>query len=129
MSKKRTNKQYAQILWEATKDVKGKDLEEVLKNFVLLLVKEQKFKQSDKIISEFIAYAKKQAGIVEIEVTTATDINKNTLNEIRKVFGGKVEANNKVDKDILGGVIVKTEDKILDGSLKTQLRNLKNKLA
>ena len=127
--KKRTNRQYAQILWDSTLDAKGKDLEEILKNFVLLLVKEQKFKQTDKIIVEFEKYAKKQSGIVEIEVTTASEIGNKTLSEIKKVFGDKVEAENKIDKSILGGVIVKTEDKILDGSLRTQLKNLKTQLS
>jgi len=127
--KKRTNKQYAQILWDSTLGAKGKDLEEILKNFVLLLVKEQKFKQTDKIIVEFEKYAKKQSGIVEIEVTTASEIGNKTLSEIKKVFGDKVEAENKIDKSILGGVIVKTEDKILDGSLKTQLKKMKTQLA
>jgi len=126
--KKRTNKQYAQILWEATKGVKEKDLEEVVKNFLLLLIKEQKFKQANKIINEFIGYAKKQDGIMEIEIITASEITKATLDNISKVFGHKVEATAKIDKNILGGVIVKTEDKILDGSLKTQLRQLRTQL-
>jgi len=126
--KKRTNKQYAQILWEATKDLKAKELEEILKNFVLLLVKEQRLKQAEKIIGEFEKYSKKQEGIVEIEVTTASEIGKTTVDNIKKVFGSKVEAINTIDKNILGGMIIKTEDKILDGSLKTQLRNLKTQL-
>jgi F0F1-type ATP synthase delta subunit len=31
----------------------------------------------------------------------------------------------KVDKSILGGVIIETEDTVIDGSLKTKLRNVK----
>ena len=34
----------------------------------------------------------------------------------------------KIDKNILGGVIIRYGDKVVDGSLKTQLEDLKEKL-
>lgn len=127
--KKKTNKQYAQILFEAVKNTKGHHTEEIIKNFVSLLVKERKLKQAEKIIEEFESYYKKQAGIEEITVVTARPIDDKVLNEIKKVFGHKVEAQVETDPSILGGVIIKTHDKILDGSLRAQIKNLKNKLA
>ena len=50
------------------------------------------------------------------------------MENIKKVFGKQVEAVETVDKELLGGVAVQTEDKILDGSLKTQLKKLNQSL-
>lgn len=127
--KKKTNKQYAQILFEAIKGTKAHHTEEIIKNFIQLLVKDRKLKQAEKIIEEFERYSKKQEGIEEITVVTARPIDDKVLNEIKKVFGHKVEAQVETDPSIIGGVIVKTQDKILDGSLRTSIKNLKNKLA
>ena len=51
-----------------------------------------------------------------------------TIDKIKKNFGEKVEVTESVDTNLIGGITVKTEDKILDGSLKAQLNTLKQKL-
>jgi len=126
---KLTNKQIAQALFEATEKLSGADLDGALQRFVDLLAKKQRLKQIGNIIAEFEKIAKKKDGIVEIEIRSAKKLDKSTTDGIKKVFGDKVEATETVDEDLLGGITVKTEDKILDGSLKTQLNKLKLKLS
>ena len=126
--KKSTTKDYAIALCEATQELKGKDLELVLKNFVELLYKKQKLKKAGQIIKEFVQHAKKKEGIMNIEVTSARKLETKTLNHIKNAFGEEVEAREKVDEWLLGGFIVKTEDKIFDGSLRKQLLRLKQNL-
>ena len=126
---KRSNKQYAQALYTATGDTSGKDLERVIKNFVLLLHKNRKIKQVENIITEFIKYAKKQEGIIDIEITSARKLDKTTLEKIKEIFGKKTISTEKENKGMLGGIIIKTEDVIFDGSVKTQLTKLKQKIS
>jgi len=126
---KLSNKQYATALYEATTEVAGKDLEQVIKNFVALLYKKHKLRQASNIIKEFVKYAKRKEGIMDIEITTARKLDPKTVEEIKKIFGKNTESIEKQDKNILGGVIIKTEDVIFDGSLKTQLNKLKNKIS
>ncbi|EKD43102.1 MAG: ATP synthase F1, delta subunit [uncultured bacterium] len=128
MKKKISNKQFASALCEITEGLKGERLRETIKQFVLLLVKYHKLKQGARIIVEFEKYAKKQAGVVEIEITSARKLSETTLNHIKKIFGEHTESVENVDEALLGGMKVKTEDKILDASLKTQLNILKQKL-
>ena len=85
-------------------------------------------KQGALIIAEFEKYAKKKSGIIELEITSARKLSDTTLNHIKKIFGEQVESIEKIDGEILGGVKIKMEDKILDASLKTQLLNLKQNL-
>ncbi|MBT4121212.1 MAG: ATP synthase F1 subunit delta [Candidatus Magasanikbacteria bacterium] len=126
---KLTNKQIAQALFEATEKLSGADLDGALQRFVDLLAKKQKLKQIGNIIAEFESISKKAEGIVGIEIKSAKKLDSTTMDGIKKVFGDKVEASEEVDEELLGGITVKTEDKILDGSLKTQLNKLKLKLS
>ena len=128
MKKKFSNKQYAEALYEITTTFSGSQLTDALKKFVEFLAGNQKLKQASNIITEFEKYAKKKSGIVEIEVTSARKLDASTLENIKSQFGKSVEAIETVDESLLGGVTVRTEDKILDGSLKTQLKNLNKSL-
>lgn len=128
MRKKKSNNQYAVALYHAVEGLKGEKLDKALQAFVELLVRDHKLKKANKIIEEFIKYSKKQSGAVEIEITSAHELDVHTLSHIKKAFGEKVESVEHVDKCLLGGVRVKLEDKILDGSLKTQLNKLKQSL-
>jgi F-type H+-transporting ATPase subunit delta len=120
-----TPRQYAVALFESTKNVKGSKLNEVLKSFIILLAKSHKIKLIEKIIEELNKYANEQEGIEQAEVITAKEIDQKTEQAIKKVFGGKIDMKKKVDSQIIGGIIIKTQDKILDASLKTQLKKLK----
>ncbi|MFH1947557.1 MAG: ATP synthase F1 subunit delta [Candidatus Magasanikbacteria bacterium] len=122
---KLTNKQIALALFEATEKLSGAELDGALQRFVDLLARKQKLKQVGNIIVEFEKIAKKKEGIVEIGIKSARKLDSTTLENIKNAFGKKVEAIETVDADLLGGVTIKTEDKILDGSLKTQLSVLK----
>lgn len=125
MKKKITNKQFAQALYEVTKNLKGEKLKKILRAFVLLLAKNRKLKKNKNIIAEFIKYGKKQKGIVEIEIKSARELHKETAEKIKKVFGKKVEEQESVDVNLLGGIVVKTENRVLDGSIKRQLQKLR----
>lgn len=126
MKKKTTNKQLAKALYEAVKDAKAGDLKKILAGFVVILAREHKLKKIGYILEEYIKYAKAREGIQTIEITTARELDKKIIERIRKAFGDNTEATVNVDESLLGGVMVRTEDKILDASLKMRLTRLKN---
>lgn len=125
---KTSNSQYAKALYEVTKDLSGADLSTSIENFVKLLAGDHKLRQAGSIITKFENYAKKQEGVVNIEITSARKLASSTVNNIKFFFGDNVESVELVDKSLMGGVSVKTEDRILDGSLRTQIQNLKQRL-
>ena len=126
---KSSHKAYGRALYELTLDKRAAGLEKAIKNFVAHLAKARMLKQASAIISEFTHYAKAQEGIVEIQIQSARELPAAALNQVKKSFGEKVEATSAVDEKLLGGVIVRSQDKIFDASLATQLNNLKMKLA
>jgi F-type H+-transporting ATPase subunit delta len=122
---KMTNKEYAKALYLATKDLKGANLQKMIAAFAELLFRNGVAKQSETIIAEFVKFAKKESGIVDIEITSARPLTAKAVNEIKKAFGDNVEAVENVDPEIIGGIKIKTENMILDGSLRKQLQLLK----
>ncbi|MBI2444458.1 MAG: ATP synthase F1 subunit delta [Candidatus Magasanikbacteria bacterium] len=119
---------YAKALYQATENLSGKDLHQIIQNFAELLARQQLLKKTDRIIADFVKYAKRQEGIEEMTITSARELPEATLNKIKKAFADKAESTEKVDAGLLGGFVVRTEDKIFDASLKTQLVRLKQSL-
>ncbi len=126
--KKTSNKQFAESLYEVTLGLSDADLDLVLQKFVELLARHRRLKQADRIIAEFENIVKRKNGVVGIEITSARKLDEKTLENIKNVFGEKVEAIQDVDEDLIGGIKIRMEDKILDGSIKTQLKNLQQSL-
>ena len=75
----------------------------------------------------------KQTGIVQSKVITAKALDEELMAEVTNYLNGiekgeKVEVSFNVNKKILGGLVVKYGDRILDNSLKTRLNQLKTSL-
>jgi F-type H+-transporting ATPase subunit delta len=128
MPKKNSYHDYGAALYEVTKGLEGKELTQAIKAFAELLAKENKLKKAKLIIDAFTSYAQKQEGIVPLEVQTAKPLSEKNKDKIKKVFGSKAEIAETVDANLIGGVVIRTEDIILDGSLKKQLELLKTQL-
>ncbi len=127
---KYTHSQYAQALYESLQDTKPKDHDQIIENFIQVLGANGDLGEYENIIAEFEIYDRDQRGIKEVEVTTATDIkfNKPLLDELNSIVGKDIELKQKVDENIVGGVVIKVEDTLIDGSVKNHLNNLANQL-
>jgi ATP synthase F1 delta subunit len=128
-----TEKQYAASLYQSVKDKNKKEADVVIENFVKILIANNDVCKLNQIIEQFEKVWNKEEGIVEAEVISAKRLD----NKIVKLLNGyiaklsgakKVETAERVDKNILGGVVIKYGDKILDGSLRTRLEDLKSQM-
>lgn len=129
-----TVKQFALSLFESVEKKSAAQVKLAIKKFVEILAEKNKLAQADKIIKEFVKIWNEKNGIVEAELASAKKLDKETAkllkNYIKKLSSAdEVIVNEKVDENILGGVIIRYGDKVLDGSLKARLNDLKNKLA
>ncbi len=80
------------------------------------------------IIRAFQKMLADKRGEVAAEVTAAhplTDAQRAAVSEaIKRVVGGKVSIDMKVDPSLLGGLIVRVGSRMIDGSVKTKLQKL-----
>ena len=130
---KTTVSQYAQSLLESVKGESEAKAKELLHNFVALLGRRRDLNLAPAIITAFTEIWNKENGEVVAEVTSARELGdsarETVVNYLTKKSGAKtVVLNEKVDKKILGGFILKYNSKIVDGSLRNSLNELKNEM-
>lgn len=128
-----TAKQFALSLYESLEGKTAGQVKVIIKKFVEFLAGKNMLDRADKIEAEFLKIWHEKNGIIEAEVRSANDLDKANVKLLKKYIaalaGAKtVSLKEKIDKNILGGVIIKYGDKILDASLKTQLEELREKL-
>lgn len=128
-----TEKQFALSLYESLSGKSEKEAGVVIEKFVKVLVENNELAKFEKIIEEFVNIWNKEKGIVEAEITSAKGLDKEIVKLLNgyivKLSGAKeVAMKEKIDKDLLGGVIIKYGDQVLDGSLKMRLSSLKDKM-
>lgn len=107
----------------------GGELHEVVKNFLLLLVDKHREAALPAILHEYTALANEIRNIVVADVTVAMPISREQEQALAQSLGAKlgktVRINQHIDSRIISGVIVKIEDKLIDGSVARQLNMLK----
>lgn len=120
--------QYARILLELTKDMDQKVVPSAIAQYVEFLYREGALKKAGYIMKEFERLAKEAEGIVTIEIKTARKVSDSVVEMIEKAFGNTVQSTVAVDESLVGGVVVKKGNTILDGSIKTHLQKLHSTL-
>ena len=110
----------------------GKNLEELTFSLVDLVVMNGRESFLSAIAREFIRKTKEHNGITESVLTTAVRVDEKLLNRISglitDIFKTKVEMKEIVDKDIIGGFILKIEDNYIDASVRYKLRKIEKEL-
>jgi len=105
----------------------------ITKNFVELLLDHERFGALPGIARELDAMIEAKAGRVNAEVISAKPLDPAQLSQItaalEKLSGKKVTIAKREDPELLGGVVAKVGDTVYDGSLRTQLRTLRDDLS
>jgi len=127
---KLTSQQYAQALFEAVSETAPHDHDKVLDNFVKILAQNGDLGKYEEIDAEFRKMKLLSQGIKEAEVTISKEVEMNSslIHSLNEIIGSKVEIKKKVDESIIGGVVIRVDDTLIDASVKTQLNNLNNSL-
>ena len=127
---KLTSTQYAAALFDAVSETAPHDHDKVLDNFVKILAQNGDLGKYEEIDNEFRKLKLESQGIKEAEVTLAKEAQMNhaIIEELNKIVKGKLEIKQKIDESIIGGVVVRVDDTLIDASEKTQLNNLNQSL-
>lgn len=114
-------------------NVQLKDISTMALNLAYILTSKGKF---DLITDIYIDYQKildSYRGIEQAEIITAVPFDEKEKQHLAErlstITGKKIVMTMQVDPDIIGGVIAKVGEKIIDGSTKSQLLAMKNEIA
>ena len=110
----------------------GRNLEELTFSLVDMVVRNGRENFLPSIAREFMRKTKEYNGITESVLTTAVRVDEKLLNRISgliaDIFKTKVELKEIVDKDIIGGFILRIEDNYIDASVRNKLRKIEKEL-
>ena len=100
--------------------------------FLLLITENNREKYIPGIFRNLEELYRKNEGIRTAILTTAEPMDEALVEQIRKTleseFGGKIEITQKIDKELIGGFVLRVDDSQYDASIAAQLKKIKDKL-
>ena len=115
------------------KDFLGKiftDADDITMNIIDYLVDKDRIEIIRYIVSEYLKLYYLENNEVEVTGIFSKELSKEQYDllksKLEKKVGKKIILKIEVNKDIIGGGIVKMGDQIIDGSIKRQIENIKN---
>ena len=97
--------------------------------FLKIIQKNKRFSNLASIITQFMNINSQKRGDVLADITSADELNddqkNNITNQLKSILGDKLSLSFDVDKNIMGGLIVKVGSKMIDTSLANKINKLK----
>jgi len=102
-------------------------------NTLQLLLERGRFGLVAELREAYEALAATEADLVKVEVTSAVELTAAAREKIAarvaEAAGRRVELAARVDPDIIGGLVLRVGDVIVDGSVQARIRQLRRRLA
>ena len=103
-----------------------------VKNFLVFLIDQRRLVDFEAIRAEYARLADEAAGRMQARVVAASDLpegqRERLKNALARRTGREIELVVEVDPDLIGGVIANVGGVVFDGSLRTQLSQLRDSL-
>ena len=108
-------------------------LSRLVRNFLYVLVDRRRTELLGQIAEAFDGVLDERLGFVRANVTSAAPLNETQRRDIEqtlsRVTGKKVRCTFSVDPELIGGVVARIGSTVYDGSVRTQLQTLSERLA
>ncbi|HEY5622831.1 MAG TPA: F0F1 ATP synthase subunit delta [Gammaproteobacteria bacterium] len=102
------------------------------RNFIRLLIENDRLSALADISARFDTLKAEAENTVKVTLVTAVEADSAVSDRIaaglEKRLGRKVELELKIDSELLGGAVVRAEDRVIDGSVRTRLEQLAESL-
>jgi F-type H+-transporting ATPase subunit delta len=100
----------------------------LVRDFLAVVAKNRRLFAVPAMIEAYLAKLAERRGEVTAEVTAAHPLSEAQLallsEQLRRSVGRRVSIDAKVDRDLIGGMIVKVGSRMIDGSLNSKLQRL-----
>lgn len=108
-------------------------VEPVLEHFLVMLVEKQRMENIVEIHDEFVRLVEVDRGLTRARVTTAVpladDLEQALAAKLGEVTGNTIVLEKEVDPSVLGGVRVTMGDRVIDGTIRTNLERLRKQFS
>jgi F-type H+-transporting ATPase subunit delta len=109
------------------------DADPVVLNFLELLVEKHRMPVIFRLRRQFDELWEREHQVLRVDVTSAVELDERVLEQISARVGEqthrRVQLASRVDPDILGGIVLRVGNSILDTSIRNRLDNLRRQVA
>lgn len=111
---------------------KGRISDELM-GFLLIIISKDRYQEIDEILEYFVTEVKKYKGIGVATVTTAVPLKEEQCKKIEQKLLDttdykKMEMHYQVDAALIGGMVIRIGDRVVDSSISTKLNELQKEL-
>jgi F-type H+-transporting ATPase subunit delta len=103
-----------------------------VRNFLLALVREGALGRLPAIVQAFEGYSQTEGRALNSEVTSAVALSQEQQarirEDLRQRYGDRLEVRFNVDPSLIGGLIIRVGDQVLDNSLRTRLSSIQRNM-
>ena len=104
----------------------------VQRNLLALLINNDRIGEVGEVIAAWRVEMRERQGVRSVEIATARELSEQDRAElvagVGKLAGARIDATFKLDKEILGGTVVRIGSTVYDGSVRGRLDRLKEAL-
>jgi F-type H+-transporting ATPase subunit delta len=109
------------------------DADETVVNFLELLIEKHRMPVLFRIRRVYDTLWERENKVLPVEITSAVELDEQTVKGIGERIGERtgqhVELTARVEPDILGGVVLRVGNQILDASIRNRLERLRRQVA
>ena len=110
----------------------GERISKYTLNLLKLLMDRNRISVYSSLVRHYNKILNKKRNITVAQVITAIEIDDETKqrikNKLQSLFTQNIELESQVDPAIIGGMVIKISGRVIDGSIKTRLENMKKQL-
>jgi ATP synthase F1 delta subunit len=109
------------------------DADPVILNFLKLLIEKHRMPALFRVRSNYDALWEEENKLLPVHITSAVELDKAIVSQlgdrIAEQTDRKVDLSSDVDPDILGGIVVRVGNSVLDASVRNRLEQLRRQVA
>ena len=109
------------------------DAEPIVENFLLLLIEKHRMPTVFAVRRVFDELWRQENKLLPVEITSAIELDQSTVKQIGdrigEETGQRIDLSERVDPDILGGLVVRVGNSIIDASIRSRLDSLRKQVA
>ena len=109
------------------------DADETVRNFLALLLDNHRMPAIFRVRREYDRLWEDAHDLLPVEITSAVALDPSVAerigDEIGRQTGRTVELTSTVDPEVIGGIVLRVGNSILDASIRTRLENLRKQVA
>jgi len=109
------------------------DADETVRNFLDLLLENHRMPVIFRVRREYDRLWEDAHDLLAVQITSAVELDPSIAerigDEIGRQTGRTVQLTSEVDPDVIGGIVLRVGNSILDASIRTRLENLRKQVA